>query len=109
MGTRDAARRLSHGRPHRGRHGEAPDRSGLDSTAKYPATAAAFAKLKVTTAYQDGELGGVRSSGVTSLELMQQGGEGLRLVRSDAHSRGYEGLGAPPLRVGPRLVFQRRS
>jgi ATP-dependent DNA ligase len=52
-------------------------RSGLDWTAKYPATAAAFAKLKVTTAYLDGELCGVRPDGVTSFELMQQAGEGL--------------------------------
>ena len=47
-------------------------RSGLDWTAKYPATAAAFAKLTVTTAYIDGELCGVRADGVTSFELMQQ-------------------------------------
>jgi bifunctional non-homologous end joining protein LigD len=36
-------------------------RSGLDWTAKYPATAAAFTKLKVKTAYIDGELSGVRT------------------------------------------------
>ncbi len=36
-------------------------RSGLDWTAKYPATAAAFAKLPVQTAYIDGELCGVRA------------------------------------------------
>jgi len=47
-------------------------RSGLDWTAKYPATAAAFAKLSVKTAYIDGELCGVRADGVTSFELMQQ-------------------------------------
>jgi DNA ligase D-like protein (predicted ligase) len=47
-------------------------RSGLDWTAKYPATAAALAKLKVATAYIDGELCGVRPDGVTSFELMQQ-------------------------------------
>ena len=46
-------------------------RSGLDWTAKYPATAAAFAKLPVKTAYIDGELCGVRADGVTSFELMQ--------------------------------------
>ena len=56
-------------------------RSGLDWTAKYPATAAAFAKLPVKTAYIDGELCGVRADGVTSFELMQQS--------SDA---GYGGL-----------------
>ena len=47
-------------------------RSGLDWTDKYPATAAAFAKLKVKTAYIDGELCGVRPDGVTSFEIMQQ-------------------------------------
>jgi bifunctional non-homologous end joining protein LigD len=47
-------------------------RSGLDWTEKYPATAIAFAKLKVTTAYIDGELCGVRPDGVTSFEIMQQ-------------------------------------
>jgi hypothetical protein len=56
-------------------------RSGLDWTAKYPATTAAFAKLPVKTAYIDGELCGVRGDGVTSFELMQQA--------SDA---GYGGL-----------------
>jgi bifunctional non-homologous end joining protein LigD len=50
-------------------------RSGLDWTSKYPATAAAFAKLKVKTAYVDGELCGVRADGVTSFELMQQSSE----------------------------------
>ena len=56
-------------------------RSGLDWTAKYPATAAALATLKVKSAYLDGELCGVRPDGVTSFELMQQasdrGGAGL--------------------------------
>jgi DNA ligase D-like protein (predicted ligase) len=56
-------------------------RSGLDWTAKYPATAAALATLKVESAYLDGELCGVRPDGVTSFELMQQasdrGGAGL--------------------------------
>ena len=56
-------------------------RSGLDWTAKYPATAAALAKLKVKSAYLDGELCGVRPDGVTSFALMQQasdrGGAGL--------------------------------
>ena len=56
-------------------------RSGLDWTAKYPATAAAFARLPVKTGYIDGELCGVRADGVTSFELMQQS--------SDA---GYGGL-----------------
>jgi bifunctional non-homologous end joining protein LigD len=47
-------------------------RSGLDWTEKYPETAAALAKLPVTTAYIDGELCGVGADGVTSFELMQQ-------------------------------------
>jgi ATP dependent DNA ligase domain len=41
-------------------------RSGLDWTEKYPETAAALAKLPVTTAYLDGELCGVGADGVTS-------------------------------------------
>jgi bifunctional non-homologous end joining protein LigD len=58
-------------------HGKAQllTRSGLDWTAKYPATAAAFAKLPLKTAYIDGELCGVRADGVTSFELMQQSSE----------------------------------
>jgi bifunctional non-homologous end joining protein LigD len=47
-------------------------RSGLDWTAKYPATAAALAKLPVQSVYLDGELCGVRPDGVTSFELMQE-------------------------------------
>jgi ATP-dependent DNA ligase len=47
-------------------------RSGLDWTAKSPATAAALAKLSVKTAYIDGELCGVRPDGVTSFKIMQQ-------------------------------------
>jgi DNA ligase D-like protein (predicted ligase) len=47
-------------------------RSGLDWTGKYPAISAAFAKLKVKTAYIDGELCGIRPDGVTSFEIMQQ-------------------------------------
>jgi bifunctional non-homologous end joining protein LigD len=47
-------------------------RSGLDWTAKYPSMAAAFAQLKVNTAYLDGELCGVCADGVTSFEIMQQ-------------------------------------
>jgi ATP-dependent DNA ligase len=43
-------------------------RSGLDWTAKYPATVAAFARLKVKSAYVDGELCGVRPDGVTPFE-----------------------------------------
>ena len=51
-------------------------RSGLDWTAKYPATAAALAELKVKSAYIDGELCGVRPDGVTSFEIMQQAADG---------------------------------
>jgi ATP-dependent DNA ligase len=47
-------------------------RTGLDWTTKYPATAAALAKLPVKTAYIDGELCGVRRDGVTSFEIIQQ-------------------------------------
>jgi ATP-dependent DNA ligase len=47
-------------------------RSGLDWTDKYPSTAAALTKLKVRSAYLDGELCGVRPDGVTSFELMHQ-------------------------------------
>jgi DNA ligase D-like protein (predicted ligase) len=56
-------------------------RSGLDWTDKYPATAAALAKLTVKSAYLDGELCGVRPDGVTAFERIQQasdnGGAGL--------------------------------
>jgi DNA ligase D-like protein (predicted ligase) len=51
-------------------------RSGLDWTTKYPATAAALAKLQVKTAYLDGELCGVRPDGVTSFEMIQQASDG---------------------------------
>jgi ATP-dependent DNA ligase len=51
-------------------------RSGLDWTAKYPATASALAKLPVKTAYIDGELCGVRPDGVTSFEMIQQASDG---------------------------------
>ena len=37
----------------------------------------------MTTAYLDGELCGVRPDGVTSFELMQQGGEGLTYFAFD--------------------------
>jgi bifunctional non-homologous end joining protein LigD len=43
-------------------------RSGLDWTTKYPAMGAAFAQLKVNTAFIDGELCGVHPDGVTSFE-----------------------------------------
>jgi ATP-dependent DNA ligase len=46
-------------------HGDVqlPTPSGLDWTEKYPETAAALAKLRVTTAYIDGELRGVGADG----------------------------------------------
>ena len=47
-------------------------RTGLNWTTKYPAIAAALAKLRVKTAYIDGELCGVRPDGVTSFSIMQQ-------------------------------------
>src|SRR5262244_565276 len=46
-------------------------RSGLDWTHKYPAIAAAVAKLPARHAYLDGELCGVRSDGTTSFSLIQ--------------------------------------
>jgi bifunctional non-homologous end joining protein LigD len=62
-------------------------RSGRDWTAKYPATAAALAKLKVKSAYLDGELCAVCPDGVTAFELMQQasdrGGAGLTYFAFD--------------------------
>ena len=76
-------------------------RAGLDWTAKYPATAAALAKLKVKAAYLDGELCGVRPDGVTSLELMQQaserGGAGLVYFAFDPLEIEGEILMAVPL------------
>jgi ATP-dependent DNA ligase len=51
-------------------------RTGLDWTAKYPATAAAVAKLPVKTAHIDGELCGVRPEAVSSFENMQQAADG---------------------------------
>ena len=44
------------------RHGRLFTRTGLDWTAKFAGTAAAFAKLKVKTTYIDGELA---ASGLT--------------------------------------------
>ena len=76
-------------------------RSGLDWTAKYPATADALAKLKVKSAYLDGELCGVRPNGVTSFELMQQasdrGGAGLVYFVFDLLDLDGEDLAALPL------------
>jgi DNA ligase D-like protein (predicted ligase) len=46
-------------------------RTGLDWTPKYPAIAAALAKLPARQAYLDGELCGVRPDGTTSFSLIQ--------------------------------------
>jgi ATP-dependent DNA ligase len=77
-------------------------RTGLDWTRKYPATAAAFARLKVKSAYVDGELCGVRPDGVTSFELMQtasgRGGDGAHVLRLRSPRAGRRGLCAPAAR-----------
>ncbi len=54
-------------------HGRAQllTRTGLDWTAKYPATAAALRGLPIQQAYIDGELCAVSETGVTSFSLMQ--------------------------------------
>jgi DNA ligase D-like protein (predicted ligase) len=76
-------------------------RSGLDWTGKYPSTAAALTKLKVRSAYLDGELCGVRPDGVTSFELMQQasdsGGTGLTYFVFDLLELDGEDLMGLPL------------
>jgi DNA ligase D-like protein (predicted ligase) len=64
------AARIDHGKVH------LLTRSGLNWTAKYPATAAALAKLAVKTAYIDGELCGVRPDGVTSFQDDAQASDG---------------------------------
>jgi bifunctional non-homologous end joining protein LigD len=84
-------------------------RSGLDWTAKYPGTAAAFAKLKVKSAYIDGELCGVRPDGVTSFELVQtasdRGGDGLMFFAFDLLELDGEDVARLPLRERkPRLA-----
>jgi DNA ligase D-like protein (predicted ligase) len=76
-------------------------RTGLDWMAKYPGTAAAFAKLKVKSAYIDGELCGVRPDGVTSFELMQtasdRGGDGLMFFAFDLLELDGEDIARLPL------------
>jgi len=76
-------------------------RSGLAWTPKYPAFAAALAKLKVTSAYLDRELCGVRPDDVTSFALMQQasdhGGAGLVYFVFDLLDLDGENLAALPL------------
>ena len=46
-------------------------RTGLDWTHKYPAIAAAVAKLAAKQAYLDGELCGVGPDGITSFTMIQ--------------------------------------
>jgi len=46
-------------------------RTGLDWTARYPAIAAALGKLKVASAYIDGEICALRPDGTTSFALLQ--------------------------------------
>ena len=90
-------------------------RSGLDWTDKYPATAAALAKLRVKSAYLDGELCGDREDGVTSFELMQQasdaGSGGLVYFAFDLLELDGEDISRLPLleRKGMREATARRS
>jgi DNA ligase D-like protein (predicted ligase) len=51
-------------------------RSGIDWTHRYPATVAAFKKLKLKSAYIDGELCGVDADGIPSFVLTQQASDG---------------------------------
>lgn len=55
-------------------------RSGLDWTAKYPSTVAALKKLKVNSAYIDGELCGVAPDGIPSFALTQAATDGTARV-----------------------------
>ena len=79
MGPRDQARRVSHRRP-RVEDGQVKLLTLARRrrwTARYPArAAAAFAKLKVKSAYLDGELYGVRPDGVTSFGRCRRRGPG---------------------------------
>jgi DNA ligase D-like protein (predicted ligase) len=79
-------------------------RTGLDWTRKHPGTAAAFAGLKATTAYVDGELCGVGPDGVTSFELMQtasdRGGGGLVFFAFDLLELDGEDVARLALREG---------
>ena len=76
-------------------------RSGLDWTNKYPSTASALEKLKVKSAYLDGELCGVRPDGVTAFDLIQQssdsGGDGLVYFVFDLLELDGDNLMAQPL------------
>jgi DNA ligase D-like protein (predicted ligase) len=55
-------------------------RSGLDWTAKYPSIVAALKKLKVHSAYIDGELCGVGPDGIPSFALTQAATDGTARV-----------------------------
>jgi hypothetical protein len=55
-------------------------RTGLDWTTKYPAAVAALKKLKVKSAYIDGELCGVDDAGLPNFELTQQAHDGAKGV-----------------------------
>ena len=82
-------------------------RSGLDWTAKYPVTAAAFAKVKVKTAYLDGERCGVGPDGVTSFDAIPPPQKNSRRViawfRADETRRAF----AVCLRSAPRRASHR--
>jgi ATP-dependent DNA ligase len=54
-------------------------------------------QAQVTTAFLDGELCGVRPDGVTSFELMQQGGEGLTYFAFDLLELDGEDIAHLPL------------
>jgi ATP-dependent DNA ligase len=66
-------------------------RTGLDSTHKYPAIAAAVASLGARQAYLDGELCGVGADSVTSFSMIQLGSDksnaAIRNFRPTARAR----------------------
>jgi DNA ligase D-like protein (predicted ligase) len=76
-------------------------RTGLDWTAKYPATAAALTKLAVQSAYLDGELCAVHPNGISDFSLMQQAadqrGAGLVYYLFDLLELDGEEVAALPL------------
>ena len=86
-------------------------RSGLDWTAKYPATAAALTKLPVQSAYLDGELCAVRPNGISDFGLMQQASTDSRatiIARRPASSsiRHPPAVATPPITI-PHGSFAR--
>ncbi|MDF2119566.1 non-homologous end-joining DNA ligase [Roseiarcaceae bacterium H3SJ34-1] len=56
-------------------------RTGLDWSEKYPATVAALKKLKVESAYLDGELCGIGPDGMPDFGLTQQATDGAKAIR----------------------------